>query len=293
MFSWSKRILLAVMVLLMLGCVSLKPGWTDLAPHAGTGDSPSEAARARAMFRDADDHEKLVGTIAAYEAALKHNPEDYGILAGLCEAYILDAAAYSQAKKEKKRRYRLGITYCDRAMYTNPQFRDLVDQGASLADAAHTLTAREAGAMMFWVTGVSYYFKECMGGIARLSSYRLILQTEVLLTRMMDIDPDYLYGVVHFSRGIYYLGLPKFAGGDRELSAELMNRAEEIGPDSMLVRWGRAKYYHFETNNRDAFERDLHWVLEQDPRQSSMPYAWNVYFQRDAANMLENVQQLF
>ncbi|MGB3562389.1 MAG: TRAP transporter TatT component family protein [Thermoanaerobaculia bacterium] len=294
MFRLSKQALLAASAaLLMCGCASLKPGWTELPPAAGNQDSSAQVARAEALFRDADTQEKLSEVIAAYAVALELDSDNYEILVGLCETHILEAAAYASSKKEKKTGYRLGIGYCDRAMYTNPEFRDLVDRGVSLGDAVGTLTEREAKAMILWVTGVSYYFKECLGGISRLYSYRLIMRTEPFLDRMMEIDPDYLNGVVHFSRGIYYLGLPKFAGGDRELSAELMNRAEEVGPDSMLVRWGRAKYYYFETNDRGGFERDLRWVVQQDPRESSTPYAWNVYFQRDGITLLENVEQLF
>jgi len=294
MIRFSKQALLAASAaLLMGGCASLKPGWTELPPTAGNQDSSAQVARAEALFRDADTQEKLSEVIAAYEVALEFDSDNYEILVGLCEANILEAAAYTSSKSQKKSRYKLGIGYCDRAMYTNPEFRDLVDQGVSMSDAVWTLTEREAEAMIFWVTGVSYYFKECLGGISRLSSYRLIMRTEPFLDRMMEIDPDYLQGVVHFSRGIYYLGLPKFAGGDRELSAELMNRAEEVGPGSMLIRWGRAKYYYFETNDRGGFERDLRWVVQQDPRESSTPYAWNVYFQRDGIILLENVEQLF
>jgi len=100
-------------------------------------------------------------------------------------------------------------------------------------------------------------------------------------------------GAVHFSRGIYDLGLPEFTGGDRAKSAELMKRAEAVGPHSILVRRGRAWYYHIETKDREEFERDLRPVLGQDPRQSVKPHAWNVCFQRDATEMLESEEGLF
>ena len=178
-------------------------------------------------------------------------------------------------------------------MYTNGEFRKLVDEGSSLGEAAGALTRREADAMVFWVTGVSYYFEECLRGLGKLTGVRLIRKTETLLTRMAEIDPDYSNGVVHFSRGIYYLGLPEFAGGDREKSLELLGRAQAVGPDSLLIPWGRAKYFHLETRNRAGFESDLRWVLAQDPHRASGPYAWNVYFQRDAAALLAEIDRLF
>jgi tetratricopeptide (TPR) repeat protein len=295
MLRCSKVLVIAagVALLFLSGCVTLKPGWKDAPPAtADPGGAAAQLAKGQALFDDADSREKLQDAISAYEEVLQVDSDNYEALTALCEAHTLDAAAYVSSKKEKKPIYQRGIAHCDRALYTNLEFRDLVDQGIAMEEAAHALTAREARATIFWVTGVSYYFKECLGA-SRLANYRLMVRSEALLNRLMEIDPDYLHGVVHFSRGIYYLSLPKYAGGDRDLSAELMARAEEVGPDSILVRWGRAKYYYFETKNRDGFERDLRWVVEQDPRTSSMSYPWNVYFQRDASELLENVDRLF
>jgi hypothetical protein len=98
---------------------------------------------------------------------------------------------------------------------------------------------------------------------------------------------------VYFSRGIYYLALPKFAGGDRELSARLLSKAREVAPDSLLIPWGRAKYFCFETHDREGFVKDLQWVLAQDPHGGTNPYSWNVYFQRDARELLDRVDRLF
>ena len=41
------------------------------------------------------------------------------------------------------------------------------------------------------------------------------------------------------------------------------------------------------------FEEDLEWVLSQDPRSASSPFAWNVYMQRDAEEMLARVDSIF
>lgn len=290
------RVAVTIAALLALGgCSAWKPGWTDAAPPtAGApGDLSAVLAKASVLAANADDRGKLAEVIALYESALARSPGDYDVLTELCQWKILDAAAYAATLREKKQGFEAGIRACERALYTNGDFRDLVDRGVPIEQAARVLTRREESAMVFWVTGVSYYFKECMRGIATLTGIPLIRKTEPMLKRMTEIDPDYGHGAVYFSRGIFYLGLPKFAGGDRVKSAELLDRAQELGPDSLLVRWGRAKYFHFEMRNREAFERDLRWVTQQDPHQASTAYAWNVYFQRDAARLLADVDRLF
>lgn len=291
--SGATVVLVTAVAAWLAGCVSWQPGWTEAPAAAPTADASELLARAATLARDADSEAKLRAAIDAYESALELDPGSYEALTQLCQWNILAAAAYTSSRNEKREIYKRAIRYCDRALYTNAGFRELVDGGASLEEAAAALSLREASAMMHWVTGMSYYFKEGLSAVGRLTGYRLILETEALLTRMTELDPDYSDGVVHFSRGIYYLGLPKFAGGDDAKSLELLRRAEEVGPGSLLIRWGRAKYYHVETGNREAFERDLRWVLAQDPGSASTPYAWNVYFQRDAAKLLSEIDRLF
>lgn len=279
--------------LMLAGCVSWQPGWQDAVPIDRRDGATGTFAEARALADGADTEAKLLAAIEAYRVGLDLDPEHYETLTELCQLTVLRAAAYTTTVADKKPLYKRGIRYCERALYTNGEFRRLVDGGASIDEAAPALTLREAEAMLFWVTGVSYYFKECVRGLGKLTGFRLIARTETILERLAELNPDYGYGAVHFSRGIYYLGLPKFAGGDDRKSLELLNRAEEVGPESLLVRWGRAKYYHYETRNRAGFERDLEWVLAQDPHARANPYAWNVYFQRDAAELLARADRLF
>lgn len=285
--------LAVIAVALVGGCVSWQPGWIDASAVSPAVDASEPLTRAEALARDADTEAKLAAAIDAYSSVLERDPGSYAALSQLCQWNILRAAAYTTARRDKREIYRRALRYCDRALYTNAEFRALVDGGASLEEAASALTLREADAMLYWVTGMSYYFKEGLSGLGRLTGYRLIASTETLLDRLAEIDPDYGDGAVHFSRGIYYLGLPKFAGGDDAKSLEFLRRAEEAGPQSLLVPWGRAKYFYFETGDRAGFERDLRRVLAEDPHAASTPYAWNVYFQRDAAELLDNVDRLF
>jgi hypothetical protein len=67
----------------------------------------------------------------------------------------------------------------------------------------------------------------------------------------------------------------------------------EIAPDWIINRWGRARYYHIKTGNREAFEEDMRWVLEQDPHTGGSIYPWNVYFQNDAREKLDNIDHYF
>jgi tetratricopeptide (TPR) repeat protein len=284
----SSRWLMALMgAALLTGCMSWTPGW-EVLPVPAAGGNPSEAlARGEALFGDAGDAVALRLAIDALEQAVAADPSSGAALERLAEARILYGAAYAVNRDEKTEWYTSGVSAAEQAMATNREFRRRVEEGATVGDAVSSLGRDEMRAMLFWVTGVSYYFKECLRGPARAIHFRWMLRTREVMERMLEIDPEYEKGAVLFSVAIYHIASPPGAGRDMGLAAEYFERAIAAGPESLLVRWGRAKYVHTGTGDRAEFRKDLEWVLARDPRTASSTYAWNGYFQRDARSMLE------
>lgn len=276
-------------VFALTGCMSWTPGWKPApiaSPVAKESRAPSLAG-CDLLLDKAGDAQSLSIAIAAYEGLLVSSPDDRSVLDRLAETHILYGAAYAESAREKGRWYRAGIRYAERAMAGNEAFAARVAAGESIGDAVSSL-GRDEGemrAMLFWVTGVSYYFKECTGPRAVLY-FRWMLRTREVMERMLALDPTFEHGAVLFSLGIYNLALPPGAGRDMGLSKDFLERAVSASGTSLLPRWGRAKYFQARTGNRDGFVEDLQWVMAQDPRSSDGRFAWNVYFQRDAKAML-------
>lgn len=288
--------------LLWSGCMSWTPGWMTPVPPRSAGEVEAALQRAEALFEVADDAARLRAAIAAYDTALQalpvgsdgHLPAAAArILTQLAEAHVLWGAAYAEGKSEKARSYITGIRYAEQAMACVPAFRRRIEAGASIGEAVAELGQEQMRPMLFWVTGVSYYFKECLRAPSHLWNFRWMLRTREVMARMMEVDPGAEHGAVPFSLAIYYLGLPRSAGGDLDRSAELLARAEAQAPGALLPRWGRAKYLCVRTGDRAGFQRDLQWVLAQDPRRADGQYRWNVYFQRDAREMLSRIDRWF
>ena len=278
---------------LFAGCMTWNPGWeAPSVPNASQAE-PVALAHAEHLYRRADDRESLIEATAAFERSLALSPDDYDVLVRLSETRILDGAAYASRRREKAAAYREGIRYAERAMATNPSFRERVEAGATVGGAVSELGQREIKAMLLWVTGVSYYFKECQSGLGHVVNFRWMRRTQEVMEHMMTVDPGFENGAVPFSLGIYYVGLPPSVGGDLDRAEELMARAVEESGSHLLPRWGRAKYLHLKTGDREAFQRDLEWVLAQNPGESDSPYAWNVYFQNDAKAMLSSIDRHF
>lgn len=292
------RVIVAALAaaLLLTGCMSWTPGWKSepIASPAVAQPADSTPANADALLENAGDATSLQRAIAAFEARLVASPNDRAILSRLAETHILYGAAYAKSTGEKGEWYRTGIRYAERAMATNATFSARIAAGHSLGEAVATLSGDDDDmrAMLFWVTGVSYYFKECLG-LRTLVYFRWMLGTREVMERMLTLNPEFEHGAVLFSLGIYNLALPPGAGRDMKKSEEFLARAVAASGPSLLPRWGRAKYFQTKTSNREGFREDLEWVVAQDPRAGGSPYAWNVYFQRDAREMLARIDDHF
>ena len=276
------------------GCVSWSPGWeTPYRPTAPAELGVVSRADADRLFSIAGDSDSLAEARRAYERRLEAEPNDYDTLIRLSEIRILAGAAYSPNRRAKAEAYIAGIRLAEAAMATDEGFRRRVDQGATVGEAVEVLGREEMKAMLLWVTGVSYYFDECLGGLGHVVNFRWMKRAQEAMEHMMAIAPDFEHGAVPFSLGIYYLALPTSVGGDRQRSKELVDEAVTASGDHLLARWGRAKYLSVKFGDRDGFAEDLEWVLSHDPRRASSPFAWNVYMQRDAEEMLARIDSIF
>ena len=73
-------------------------------------------------------------------------------------------------------------------MYTNPQFKDLVDGGAKVSVACRVLTKREMAPMFYgWAAGGSYW-AECLNWASKLISSVRNNESEKVLARILELD---------------------------------------------------------------------------------------------------------
>lgn len=88
-------------------------------------------------------------------------------------------------------------------------------------------------------------------------------------------------------------GVRRSLGGDRDKAGASFARAVELGPDRLVIRWGRARFFDVLMKNRDGFVLDLQWVATADPAACSDAPAWKAYVKRDAEQWLKKVDSFF
>jgi len=224
---------------------------------------------------------------------LATDPADVDALTELANQDILLATAYTRGAGAKRALYREAMKCCELAMYTHPGFRKLADEGRPPWEACEALTEREMGAMLFWVTALLYDFKDCMSTPARVGNIEWIRRAGHLLARMESIDPGWRGGVIPMSWSFYYYILPASMGGNVETARAKLEESVRIGPDRLLNRWARARFFRVVTGDRAGFVEDLKWVAAQSPDRMQDDPHWKAYIVRDTGQLLQDVDRYF
>ncbi len=287
------RFILPAVLFLAMGCISWDEGWKTKIQPAGQGDVKALMASAAAMETTADSAEKIKNLVAAYEKAAAVEPENYDALTKVGEFSHLYAFIYATDKKVKEEYYLKSIHYCERAMYTNPKFRELADQGKPVWECADVLTSKELTAMFYWYVAAGQYWTECFNSLSHLINFRFPARGNTVLKKMSSLGPDSMDGRIHMAWGAAYAILPGIFGGDDKKSADEFAMAIKAGPDTLVNFYCRAKYLHVKTGDREAFKKDLEFVLAADIKKTPSDYPWNIGYKMKAKELLGEIDKLF
>jgi tetratricopeptide (TPR) repeat protein len=269
----------------LFSCTTFRHSWIE--SNLMLGSDPQQAlGKAQLMESAAASADEVKSLIEAYKDVERADPNNYTALWKIGNYHILMGAAHCTKRKDKKYHYREAVKYCERAMYSNAEFRDEISNGADITEASAKLTTAEIDAMGYWYTARFYYFSECLRPFGRILNTRIIIDNNKMIEQIDRLDPNWAGGGNYFARGLYYIAVPERFGGSKQRSEEEFSKAIEIGPDFLVNRWGRAKYLYHLIGDDEGYFDDLKWVISQDPHKGGNTYPWNVYFQDDARKML-------
>lgn len=292
MKNFIKFILVAVLFL-TAGCISWDEGWKTKVQATGQGDVKALLAFAVSLEGSADSADKILDVIKAYEKVIAVEPANFEALLKLGEFTYLYGYIYARDKKVKEEYYLKSLNYCERAMYTNPEFKKRADQGKTVWESVDTLGSREMGAMFFWYVAAGQSWTECHGAISHLLNFYWPGRTIKVLERMKTVKADWEYGRVYMSWGAYHAILPGFLGGDLDKSAEDFANAIRVAPDALNNYYVRARYLHVKNYDRAAFIKDLEHIRSADIAKLNYPYPWAAAYKMKAKELLSEIDKLF
>lgn len=250
-------------------------------------------AKANEQIMQADSRTKLLELLRTYESIIEVEPSNFEALWSLGRYNIVMVFGYTENRTEKEFHNLAAIKYCERAMNTNPEFKALTKSGKSVWDACKVLSKREMAPLYYWYSGTGIYWKECLSFPKRIQNIHLAAGIKKVMTRMLDIDPTWAGGHPYYAWGFYYATIPRIFGGDLRKAEAFFDKTVETGPNWLYAKWGRAKYLYTRKKDRQAFRRDLEWVVSQNPRECDSPYPANVFFQKDARELLAHTEEYF
>ncbi len=280
-------LLLTVLLLCGCGTKTWQPHWSDASPARPSEKAERALESAVEKYNTANDRKSLRASIAAFRAVLKIDPGNKKALTELANQYILLGTAYTVNRRDKLTYFQKATKYSELAMYTNRDFKKAADSGKKPWEAADTLVADDAPAMLFWVTALQYEFKEAMRLPGKIANVKWMRHGITFLDRIKQVAPDYGNGAVEFAYSICYCVLPEFIGGDEAKCIQYMEKSIARGNGYLLPRWGRGKYFHQVTGEIEPSLRDLEWVAGQSLSEYSDAYPWRVHFIEDAMAQLE------
>lgn len=287
------KFILPVLLFFFAGCISWDEGWKAKVQAGAKGDVNALLASAASLETTADSADRVNNLINAYEKVIAVDPGNYEALRKLGEFTHLYAYIYANDKKTKAEYYLKSLNYSERAMYTNPKFKAMADQGKQVWECADTLTMNEMEAMFYWYVAAGQYWTECFGTLSHLVNFRYPARGAIVLKRMSDIDPDWGYGRVHMAWGAAYAILPGFLGGDKGKSADEFAKSIKVAPEALVHYFVRARYLHVKNGDREAFRKDLEHVIDADAKKTGHYYAWNAGYKKKAKELLAQIDELF
>ena len=293
-YNYTMPIKMPVLVLLLsffllFGCG--KKNWHSSWQEAGqaTGSKQADLLYAEALknLEHAADLESITASMESLQRVLAANPTHRGALAYLGNLHILLGTAYTSDREGKISHFRQAMKYCELSMYVNPDFQEAVKDDQKPWEAADTLQAEDAPAMLFWVTALQYEFKEGMTLPEKMINVGWLQHGITFLDRISQVAPDFGNGAVEFAYSICYLALPSLLGGDSSLGKTYLEKSIIKGKGYLLPTWGKGKYYYQVTGDLKSARKDLMWVASRKPESFNDFYPWRIYFITDAKLQLD------
>ena len=277
------------------GSMSWKSGWLQFEEPSMQEDISELLGKANHLIQSADTKEKVLELIKTYENALKISPKNREAIFGAGLYSLLIGVGYADKKEEKRTYYLKMITYFEQKMYLNQEFANLVDRGEKVWEACRVLSRDDLNDLFDYYLGIGMLWKECLSGVEKIFNLHWGARFKKMLKTMFEIDPTWGGGSPYYAWAGYYASAPRFFGNDMEKSEEYYMKAIELGPGMLNFRRTRALLLHTQNKNRDAFKKDLNWVLSQDPKevQHYLTYPWNIFIQRNAQDMLDHIDEYF
>ena len=140
--------------------------------------------------------------------------------------------------------------------------------------------------MYWWATNKLWYLNN-KPAIERVNHRELL---EIIMHRIISIEPDYFYGGPYRFFGIFYSRIP---GVEITQAKSYFEKAINSYPNYFGNKVQMSAFYHQKAENRNLFTSQLQSVIDIDPTLNPDIIPENIFYQKRASYLLNQEQTLF
>ncbi len=245
-------------LMLLSGCAARHMAGWEQETATAEGDAAAVLEQANEAWNQRHDMAQLEQALGLFEEAVAIEPANLELLIVLARGNYFLADAYLSDDKERQTTvYEKSLSFAERAMAVNPEFKALVEDGEQIEDAIRVLEVQYVGAI--------YWGSASLGKWGLNKGLATILKNKErgrkMMERCVELDENYFYGGPHRWFGTFYGKLPAIAGRDLKKSKSHFDKAIEIAPNYFGTRILQAEYYSKNAQNKELYRSDLEFVL--------------------------------
>tara|TARA_B100000287_G_scaffold271812_1_gene255912 strand:+ start:30 stop:905 length:876 start_codon:yes stop_codon:yes gene_type:complete len=140
--------------------------------------------------------------------------------------------------------------------------------------------------MYWWATNKLWYLNN-KPAIERINHRELL---EVIMHRIIALEPDYLYGGPYRFFGIFYSRIP---GVEISQSKRYFEKAISSYPYYFGNKVQMSEFYHQKAENKSLFQNQLNSIISIDPIIDTDIMPENIFYQKRAISLLDEKETLF
>ena len=140
--------------------------------------------------------------------------------------------------------------------------------------------------MYWWATNKLWYLNN-KPAIERINHRELL---EVIMHRIIALEPDYLYGGPYRFFGIFYSRIP---GVEITQSKSYFEKAISSYPNYFGNKVQMSEFYHQKAEKKNLFQNQLNSIINIEPTIDPEIIPENVFYQKRAVLLLDQKETLF
>jgi hypothetical protein len=250
----------------------------------------SEKARAKELFNQRHDKEKLTQAINLLEAELSKE-KDFESAILLSRSYYF-LAEFAENNNDRLDAYDKGVKAGEVALQLVPEYSAAFTKIKKEEEAIKPITIQHIDAV-YWTAANLARWAKFTSFSKKLSSKARV---RYLWDKVAELDGNYFYGGAYRFFGGYFALVPSITGEqDPFKSKENFDKALIAGPEYLETKVLMAEAYctHQKIKDRELFRKLLSDVINADLNAHPAIYAENLMAQAKAKKLLEDEKSLF